>query len=44
MIAGMKIDIEKIIGEHSKDELDEITSQFTAMFDTIHSNFKEIKT
>ena len=43
MIAGMKQDIEKIIGEHSKDELEKIISQFVAMSETIQSNFSEIK-
>ena len=43
MIDGMKKDIENIIGEHSKDELERIISQFVAMSETIQSNFSEIK-
>ena len=43
MIGGMKKDIEKIIGDHSKDELEKIISQFMAMSETIQSNFSEIK-
>ena len=39
----MKKDIEKIIGEHSKDELEKIISQFMAMSETIQSNFSEMK-
>ena len=43
MIGGMKKDIEKIIGDHSKDELEKIISQFMAMSETIQSNFSEMK-
>ena len=43
MIGGMKKDIEKIIGENSKDELEKIISQFVAMSEIIQSNFSDIK-
>ena len=43
MIDGMKKDIENIIGEHSKDELEKIIFQFMAMSDRIQSNFSEMK-
>ena len=42
MIMGMKQDVATMIHGQSKEELEQILSQFAGMSDTIYSNFSQI--